>query len=276
MFPPLIFPPLHRCRFSEITGGFDQLPKGLGASLKPGTIRLKSRVETVVRDGPTVEVLYSKDDEPASVLHTVTADYVIITTSAKATRLITFQPPLSPDKMHALRSVHYTSATKVGVVCKKRFWEEEGIRGGFSVTDRPSRFIYYPSHSQPDGKGILMASYTVGDDSLFFSSISHNQVADMILDDLAAVHHISRDKLGKMCSSMVVKHWSQDPLTIGAFSDLTPYQFEEYSKQLFQPEGHIHFAGEHTDTPHGWVDTAIKSGIRVAMNIQAAVDRETT
>uniref|UniRef100_A0ABI8AI38 Amine oxidase n=1 Tax=Felis catus TaxID=9685 RepID=A0ABI8AI38_FELCA len=261
--------------FSEITGGFDQLPRALSTSLKPGTIHLGSKVEAVVRDGPEVQVSY-RAGEPSSTKHNLTADFVIISASAKATRLITFKPPLSPDKVEALRVVHYTSATKVVLACKEPFWEREGIRGGVSVTDRPSRFIYYPSHSLPSGKGVLLASYTVDDDSLFFISMTHEQVEDVVLEDLAAVHQIPKDELRRMCPSSVLKRWSLDPLTMGAFAEFTPYQFTDYSLQLFQPEGRIHFAGEHTSMPHAWIDTAIKSGLRAARNIQAAVDEEAT
>jgi L-amino-acid oxidase len=229
----------------------------------------------VVRDGPEVQVLY-RTGGPTSLLHNLTADYVIISASAKATRLITFQPPLSPDKRDALRSVHYTSATKVVLICDERFWERDGIQGGVSITDRPSRYIHYPSHSFPGGKGILLASYTVDDDSLFFTAMKQEQVVDIVLDDLAAVHQIPKELLQRMCPSSVVKHWSLDPLTIGAFAEFTPYQFVDYSKQLFQPEGQIYFAGEHTCLPHAWIDTAIKSGIRAARDIQAAVDKEAT
>lgn len=228
-----------------------------------------------MRDGPTVEVLY-RTDGPTSALHKLTADYAIITASAKATRLITFQPPLSRDKTYALRSLHYTGASKVALVCNKRFWEQDGIRGGYSITDRPSRFIHYPSHSLPDGKGVLLASFTVDDDSSFFSALKPNQVVDIVLDDLAAVHRIPKEELKRMCPKSEIKHWSLDPFTLGAFAEFTPYQFVEYSKQLFQPEGCIYFAGEHTDLPHRWIDTAIKTGIRASRNIQAAVDKEAT
>ncbi|XP_022351816.1 L-amino-acid oxidase-like [Enhydra lutris kenyoni] len=261
--------------FSEITGGFDQLPKALGATLKPGTIRLGASVETVVRDGSKVRVSYWVG-KPGSVLNHLTADFVIITASAKATRLITFKPPLSQDKREALRLVHYTSATKVILTCKEPFWERDGIRGGYSITDRPSRYIYYPSHSFPNGKSILLASYTVDDDSLFFTSITHEQIVDVVLEDLAAVHQIPKDKLQRICPSSAAKRWSLDPLILGAFAEFTPYQFIDYSQELFKPEGRIHFAGEHTCTPHGWIDTAIKSGLRAARNIQAAVDKEAT
>lgn len=77
-----------------------------------------------------------------------------------------------------------------------------------------------------------------------------------------------------MCPSSVIEHWSLDPLVMGAFSEFTPNQLEDYLQHLFQPEGRIHFAGEHTCLPHAWIDTAIKSGLRAARNIQAAVDKE--
>ncbi|XP_006886672.1 PREDICTED: L-amino-acid oxidase-like [Elephantulus edwardii] len=259
--------------FTEITGGFDQLPKGLGASLEPGTIHLRSKVEMVVRDGPEVRISY-RVGGPDSTLRTIVADYVIISSSAKATRLITFNPPLSSRKMDALRSLHYTSSTKVILACNESFWERDGIRGGVSITDHPSRYIYYPSHSMPNGKGVLLASYTVADDSMFFVAMPQDQVVNIVLDDLSAVHQIPKEKLQRMCPTSVVKHWSLDPFTMGAFAEFTPYQFVDFSQQLFQPEGPIHFAGEHTCLPHAWIDTAIKSGLRAAQDIQAAVDKE--
>lgn len=228
-----------------------------------------------MRDGPKVEVLY-RTDGPTSALHTLTADYALVTASAKATRLITFQPPLSRDKTQALRSFHYSGASKVVLVCNKRFWEQDGIRGGYSITDRPSRFIYYPSHSLPGGRGVLLASFTVDDDSTFLASLKPNQVMDVVLDDLEAVHRIPKEELKRMCPRSAIKHWSLDPLTIGAYAQSIPYQSVDYLKELFQPEGRIYFAGEHTSHPHGWIDTAVKSGIHASRNIQAAVDKEAT
>lgn len=238
-------------------------------SLKPGTIHLGSRVKTVVRDGPEVRISYQVG-KPNSTLHTLTADFVIIS------RLITFEPPLSLGKMDALRSVHHTSATKVVLACHESFWERDGIRGGISITDRPSRYIYYPSHSFPSGKGVLLASYTVDDDSLFFLSMNRDQVVDIVLEDLAAVHQMPKEELQRRCPSSVLKRWSLEALIMGAFTEFTPHQFADYSQQLFQPEDRIYFAGKHTSLPHAWIDTAIKSGLWAARDIQAAVDEEAT
>uniref|UniRef100_A0A8D0U6T3 Amine oxidase n=1 Tax=Sus scrofa TaxID=9823 RepID=A0A8D0U6T3_PIG len=238
---------LHPCGFSEITGGFDQLPKALNMSLKPGTIHLGSRVKTVVRDGPEVRISYQVG-KPNSTLHTLTTDFVIIS------RLITFEPPLSLGKMDALRSVHHTSATKVVLACHESFWD----------------------HSFPSGKGVLLASYTVDDDSLFFLSMNRDQVVDIVLEDLAAMHQMPKEELRRRCPSSVLKRWPLEPLIMGAFTEFTPHQLADYSQQLFQPEDRIYFAGEHTSLPHAWIDTDIKSGLRAARDIQAAVDEEAT
>ncbi|XP_029801696.1 L-amino-acid oxidase-like [Suricata suricatta] len=216
-----------------------------------------------------------KDKSARNLFHQSIAKLKQSLKNFNCSHLMSFYDSYS-TKAKALRLVHYTSATKVVLACKEPFWEREGIQGGFSVTDRPSRFIYYPSHSFPSGKGVLLASYTIDDDSLFFTSMTHEQVKDVVLEDLAAVHQIPKDELRRMCPSSVLKRWSLEPLTMGAFAEFTPYQFTDYLPQLFQPEGRIHFAGEHTSMPHAWIDTAIKSGLRAARNIQAVVDEEAT
>ncbi|XP_007954339.1 L-amino-acid oxidase-like [Orycteropus afer afer] len=258
-------------RFDEIIGGFDQLPKALHDNLLPGTVKLHSPAEEVETSGDQVHVTYRTSD-PLRPRERLTADYVIVTSTAKAAQLLRFRPPLSLDKEDALRSVHYSRATKVILACTQRFWERDGIFGCKSITDRPSRFIYYPNHVFPNGTGVILASYTLDDDSSFFTAMNHAQIEDIILDDLAAVHDRPKEELRALCPYSTVKHWSQDPYSMGGFVFFTPYQYVDYAQDLCRPEGRVYFAGEHTSLPHGWIDTAIKSGLRVAQSIQEAVD----
>ncbi|XP_074076398.1 L-amino-acid oxidase-like [Macrotis lagotis] len=257
-------------RFEEITGGFDQLPKALHDSLIPGTVHLHSQAKEVIRDGDYVHVVHQTPD-PLWPHARLTANYAIVATTAKAARLLRFHPPLSLGKEDALRSVHYNSATKVILACTKRFWEQDGIYGGKSITDRPSRFIYYPNHDFPNGTGVILASYTLDDDSTFFAAMDQKQTVDVVLEDLAAIHSRPKEELQAFCPYSVIKRWNQDPYSMGGFAFFTPYQYVDYSQELFKPEGRIYFAGEHTTLPHGWIDTAIKSGLRAAQSIQEAV-----
>ena len=42
-------------------------------------------------------------------------------------------------------------------------------------------------------------------------------------------------------------------------------QFTQIDDDLRKNEGRLFFGGEHTMSPHGWIDTAMKSGVRVAL-----------
>ncbi|XP_042530375.1 L-amino-acid oxidase-like [Dipodomys spectabilis] len=267
-------------RFDEIIGGFDQLPQALHQSLGPGTVRLHSPAETVEMFPDHVQVTYRTRD-PLQPTVQLTADYLVVATTAKAARLLRFRPPLSLSKEDALRSVHYSSATKVGLACTQRFWEREGIFRGKSTTDRPSRFIYYHNQNFSIQGGVLLASYTLDDDSLFFAAMDHSRVVDVVFDDLAAIHcpsihNCSSEELRALCPYSVVKKWSRDPYALGGFATFTPYQYGDHAQELSRPEGRVYFAGEHTALPHGWIDTAIKSGLKAAKSIQEAVDLAST
>uniref|UniRef100_A0A8C0IPQ5 Amine oxidase n=1 Tax=Chelonoidis abingdonii TaxID=106734 RepID=A0A8C0IPQ5_CHEAB len=250
--------------FDEIIGEFDQLAQAFNQSM-PGVVQLNRTVDYIISNGNKVQVFYRAPHTCSPSL--VTADYVLVTATAKATRHIKFLPPLSSTKTHALRSIHYASATKIALACTEKFWEKDGIRGGPSVTDRPSRFIYYPNHNFHSGVGVIVASYTWNDDAEFFIPLSDEKCIDVVLEDLAEIHKISKDHLRSVCDKHVIQRWNLDKHSMGAFVSFTPYQFADYSKPLFQNEGRVHFAGEHTAQPHGWIDTAMKSAVRAARNI---------
>ncbi|XP_060617016.2 L-amino-acid oxidase-like [Anolis sagrei] len=254
--------------FDEITGGFDKFPNAFLQTL-PGIICLNNKVEKIVHSGRKATVFFRKKGK--SALSWLTADYVLVTATPKATRLIEFQPPLSNAKAHGLRSFHYASATKIALACTDRFWERDGIRGGRSMTDRPSRAIYYPNHNFTNGLGVLLA-YTTWEDSNFFLALSEEKCVDVVLDDLSQLHNISKDYLRSVCSKHVVYKWTLDQFSMGAITVPAPYQSSQFFKALVQNEGRVYFAGEHLALPHAWIESGMKSAIRAAsaINLRAA------
>ncbi|KFO91823.1 L-amino-acid oxidase, partial [Buceros rhinoceros silvestris] len=211
--------------FDAITGGFDQLLPEAFRNALPNVIRLNSTVEAITTKGGQVRVSYRTPERRETAL----ADYVLVTTTTRATRHIRFQPQLSLPKLHALRSMHYASATKIFLACTERFWEKDGIYGGYNFSS---------------GVGVLLVSYTWNDDADFFLPLPEEKLLDMVFQDLAG----GAPQGGAPA--------------MGAFAAFTPYQFTDYAHVLFQHEGRVHFAGEHTAQPHGWIDTALKSAGR--------------
>ncbi|TNN30416.1 L-amino-acid oxidase [Liparis tanakae] len=248
-------------QYFEVTGGFDLLPRVFHQALNATTF-FNSKVKRITQTGAGVTVTYA---DGAGAPSDLTADYALVTASAKAAVFIDFQPPLSADKMEALRSVHYASATKVILSFAERFWEKEGIRGGKSITDRPARLVVYPSHGFPGtAAGALLASYTCSDDSALFQGMGEEELMAVVLEDLVRIHG---EHIRALWTGGLVKKWGLDPYSLGAFAMFTPYQQGQYAQDLFRAEGRVHFAGEHTAKPHGWIETAMKSALRAARNI---------
>ncbi|CAN9510987.1 unnamed protein product [Ophioblennius macclurei] len=252
--------------YSEAVGGSDHIPRAFHQRLK-ATILLNSTVTLIDQaGGRNVTVTYEDSGNPGSST-SLTVDYALVTSTAKATLFINFQPPLSGYKIEALRSVHYDSSTKVVLSFRECFWEKEGIRGGRSITDLPSRFIYYPSHGfQGTSTGALLASYTFSDDSTLFQGMSDDEVMAVVLEDLVKIHG---EYIRPLWTGGLVKKWGLDPYSLGAYALFTPYQYVRYAKDLFKSEGRVFFAGEHTASPHAWIETAMKSALRAAKNISS-------
>ncbi len=62
--------------------------------------------------------------------------------------------------------------------------------------------------------------------------------------------------------------WGLDPWQRGSFALHTPGQIG-FIETLAQPEGRIHFAGEHTSAWTGWMQGALESASRVVREINA-------
>ncbi|KAK5893096.1 hypothetical protein CgunFtcFv8_006001 [Champsocephalus gunnari] len=249
--------------YYEVNGGSDLLTTAF-LNVLHVRILLNSKVKRIRQSDQEVIVSYQTDPGLLTDLH---ADVVLVTTTAKAALFMDFVPPLSIKKMEVLKGVHYDSSTKIILIFREKFWLKDGIQGGYSITDGPSRFIYYPSHSFPNNKtiGVLLASYTWSDDSLLFLGASDEDLKELVLRDLERIHG---KKVRALCTGMVVKKWSADPHSLGAFAFFAPFQhLDHYAEEMFRSEGRVHFAGEHTAFPHAWIETAMKSAIRAATNI---------
>jgi monoamine oxidase len=55
--------------------------------------------------------------------------------------------------------------------------------------------------------------------------------------------------------------------SFGEAAVFTPGQMLGLHLNIAKPEGPIHFAGEHSSMKHAWIEGAIESGIRSALEI---------
>ena len=250
--------------FYEITGGNDLLPKSFLPQLEEN-ILYSQEVTKIVQHNNQVTI-HSMHTESLQPFET-TCDIAIMTIPFTLMHFIEVDPYdlFSHNKWKAIRELHYSTATKIGLQFKSRFWEEQGIQGGQTASDLPIRFSYYPSHGIGKNEtGIILASYTWEDDAIPWDSLSEEQQIQKALKYLAVVHgHQIYDEF--ITGSLF--NWALNPHSGGAFAMFKPNQETDLGPFLSTPEGRVHFAGEHTSLPHGWIQGAIESGIRVAHEV---------
>jgi monoamine oxidase len=201
----------------------------------------------------------------------VTADYAVLTLPFPVLRHVEISRPFTRAKQRAIRQLHYDASAKVFLQFRRRFWEDDdGIYGGGTITDLAVRNVYYPDHGATTGRGVLLASYTWGEDAQRWGSLTPADRVAQALEDLSRIHPQAIDEFEVGASKM----WHDDEFAGGAFALFDPGQQTLLYDAIVAPEGRVHFAGEHASLAHAWIQGAIESGIRAAAEIhdRAATD----
>ena len=242
-----------------LDGGTDLLPRAYLPELAH-RIRFGARVVAIEQSDRDVTLHY----RTSAGRFSETADYAIVTAPFPVLRHVETLTPFSRPKQRAIRQLHYDASAKVFLQFRRRFWEEDdGIVGGGSVTDLAVRNVYYPDHGRQTGRGVVLASYTWGEDAQRWGSLSPPERIVQALEDVTRIHPQAAEEFEVGASKM----WHDDEFAGGAFALFDPGQQTLLYEAICAPEGRIHFAGEHASLAHAWIQGAIESGVRAAAEI---------
>jgi monoamine oxidase len=242
-----------------LDGGMDQLPRSFLPSVGD-RIRYGARMVAIDQSNQGVTIHCRNESGRFSVQ----ADYGILTVPFPVLRHVEVLQPFSRAKQRAIRQLHYDASAKVFLQAGRRFWEDDdGIIGGGSVTDLAIRNLYYPDHGRSTGRGVLLASYTWSEDAQRWGSLPEHERLTQAIENVAEIHPQIKDSFEAGASKM----WHDDEFAGGAFALFDPGQQSLLHAAVMQPEGRIHFAGEHTSLAHAWIQGAIESGLRAAHEI---------
>jgi monoamine oxidase len=242
-----------------IAGGMDQLPRAF-LPLLGNRIRFGARVMRITHDAAGATISWRAGTQQFSD----TYDHAIVTLPFGVLRHIEVVPPLPRDKQRAIRQLNYDASAKILFQCSHRFWEvNDSIFGGGTVTDLPTRSIYYPDQGRETGRGVLLASYTWGQDAVRWAALSESDRISQALENVAMIH----PEVAGAFETGVTKVWHTDEYAGGAFALFHPGQQTRLHEDIVRPEGRLHFAGEHASLAHAWIQGAIESGVRAAAEV---------
>ncbi len=238
--------------FVKLKGGSDRLPSAFAAALPERVVTGAPVV--AIRAGAAVRVVCGNGES-------YDADRALVTPPLPALAYIRFRPALPEAKVHAIQGGYrYQSATRVFVRARERFWESEGLNG-WGTTDWPEE-LWHPTWDSSGPEGVLM-TYLRGARAEELDGLDNAGRGERVIERWAAF----LPGVAKSSLSVASHSWQRDPWSLGAWAWPTLAQESELSEALSEPEGPLHFAGEHLSGAKGWIQGALESGIKAAREI---------
>jgi monoamine oxidase len=239
----------------RVEGGNDLFPAALAAKLG-SRISYSTEVLQIAQDNSGVRVTCRAKDGQQET----SADYVICTLPFSILRNIPVIPGYGAALGEVLRTLSYTSVTRIFLQMREQFWRTQGLSGKI-VSDQPMTVVY-PGYNPPSEQGTL-GLYMASANARRIGALSLAEQIEFALGQIEAVYPEVRQNF----VAGVSKVWDADPFAKGAYASFTPGQMESFLPVMAQPQGRIYFAGEHASTLTGWIQGAMASGLRAAQSI---------
>jgi monoamine oxidase len=250
-------------RFFE--GGSDRLTDAFARSLKERTW-YRSPVTKIRQEAGKVRVVFRHlGDE-----QTLEADYVVVAAPVPALRNIELTPELPAARRQILSRLEYAPVTRIFIQTRRRYWAERGF-GGMSGTDLPIQLVSEQPviRAEDQTRGILEC-HMKGPDAERIGALDEAAQIAFAVEHLEKLHPGIKDHVEGGASIS----WHENPWIGGGYAWWKPTQFTAWMPELANPEGRLHFAGEHTSVLARTQEGALESGNRAAREINEAVATE--
>ncbi len=248
----------------RIANGNSALPEAMAHDLG-SSVRLDSPVTRVEQQPWGVRVHFRSG---AGANGTVDAAKLVLAVPPPVLRNVTFDPPLSAGLSSMIAELDLGHALKVSTQYDERFWLSEGL-SGFTITDQPFGVGWDATDSilgSADSAGVL-TQFVTGSAAQQGAALGDQARIESFQQQLDLVYPEGRAGKSTIATTMA---WANEPYTRGGYAVYAPGQMTRFWPLLREPYGPIWFAGEHTETLAGYMESAIRSGQRVAATIGPA------
>jgi len=237
----------------RIAGGNSTLPNAMARSLGSAVI-LGAPVTAVRRVGPAIGVTAGGREHFGA--------HVVLAVPPPPLREVRFDPPLPTPIAAAIAGLDLGAATKVVNQYHSPFWREHG-QSGFSMSDLTYRISWDSADSYAANAGLL-TTFTTADNGRALAALADTARIGRVRDELSVVFPESAHQLAGPAATVA---WTDEPFSRGGYAVYQPNQLGAFWAPLRGGTDRIHFAGEHLEALAGYMESAVRSGSRVATRL---------
>ncbi len=242
----------------RILGGAMSVALKMAEGFPSTTIQFNAPVKAIVQDADSVEVI-GKD-------FSYTCKKVIVAIPPTLAGRIDYQPLLSANRDQLMQRIPMGTVWKCYAVYDRPFWRDKGLNG-LAASNEGYVSVTFDNSPKDGSKGIMMG-FVLANQAKDFSLLSEDERKKAVLNQFEGF-------FGKEASSptfYIDKSWAEEEYTRGCYAGVMPTgAWTSLGKHLREPIGNIHWAGTETsDVWNGYIDGAVRSGERVALEVLGA------
>lgn len=238
----------------QIVGGNDRLPETFARRLG-GDIHYGCAVTAIEHDRSAVHARTANG-------RSFEGDYAVCTLPFSVLRHIKTAPRWPARRQELIQTLPYNSHSRVYLQMRERFWQPPAVAQ--AQTTRAT--IEDHTWNQP-GPGAVLEAHLYQDEAAAIAALNEEERVNRALTLVASAYPAVKAHFAGGSSYC----WGTDEWSRGGHSYFAPGQFLKAFPLVQQPEGRVHFAGEHTSAWFGMLNGAVESGIRAASEILARV-----
>lgn len=240
-------------------------------------ISLNTPVEVIDTTGENVVVIDANGGRHLARQVIVTVSIGVLQSGA-----IEFRPALPASTIEAYMGIGFDSGMKVALRFSSPWWETEGERLAWLVTEGVAGVCWVPSDYKKDSTSHILMCYPMGENSRELSALAatgdSSALVKAVLRDLDQTFPQAPDAASANYVDSLVQDWGSEPFTLGAYSypsinTVRSIELDNKRRDLKVPVAgdRIFFAGEATHETHpATVVGAIHEGERAALEVHAA------
>ena len=205
-------------------------------------------------------------DEGGVVVQTASAaiegSHVVLSVPPPPMRRIAFTPALDASAAAMIAGLALGPAAKVVHEYDTRFWTSI-TPSGSTLSDLPFHVAWAATDSYESRSGLL-SQYITGDGAEAAADLDDDE---RIATFGAMLDVVYPEGVAHRTGRHATIAWRNEPFTGGGYAIFRPGQMVAFWPVLREGRGRIKFAGEHTEVLIGYMESAIRSGHRVASEI---------
>ena len=270
--------PCSRMRFPQMSGDHCLIPGGnsrLVAALCTGVpVFYNCRVEHIAHgtSGAVVTCIVDDGGGPPKKRE-FRADLALVTLPLGVLKreAVTFEPPLPPRKLAAIRALGFGTLNKCVMLFPAPFWDTDLDTFGRVATSQGARgelFLFYSYVHLCGAAGAVLIGLVAGESAEAFESVDSAEAQRLCVEALQSIFG-PRGVDVPQPVAFVRTAWAADPYARGSYSNVQVGASGDDYDEMASPVGdRLFFAGEatcrtHPATMHG----AFMSGLREAARI---------